>query len=527
MLYILSFNILTAHNGLKGFYMVKKYPQKHSLVRSLLFLILVAFSLHSRCSQFTCETCGSEPASQWYQETIKKFLDYLHIDKPVHIYKLDLDKKPDACAKFCLRAPHNLWLNEVYFEHCLPEPYYKLWSLAKGILYYVQDYENNAKRIASTSLNTLIPVLPSVACGALGASAVHYFDSEVPEVQILAGALCVCSELCAGLIPMFTEELYHIINNRAAKTLGKESDLRAAQMLFDLGHFAAVKSIVERLSEEKAEIVEANKPSVVERIAYLQEFIKTMTGAAIPIGKNICVQQAQDSYCVSSEAVSPWYKEKVHEFLGYLQVKNPRDIPVYKYDEIVDTSLAHATSCGIGINEAAIQAENLSVHEKILDIAHEASHYALQHSAKETRERLIKRGLWYFPQGISLLGGILGLLNWGHNVPFYGKLLIGGGIGLASGLYTVNRLNKLPQEMNAFVKSHEKEADLCAARMLCEHGYRADIEGYVQEKAALIQAGRTGVLSKDHPSLYERHAYLRDFMTQWNQQHQKMILSDN
>ena len=528
-------------------------PYKKYLCFCSIFLILAIYCSYSNGSQPNCQTCGSEPASSWYKDTMHTFFGYLRIHNPVNIYKLDLTKKPEAYATFCLYAPHAIWVNEAYFESCSPEA--KLWHLATKAWSYVRDYENKWKDTLSLvkKLLNLGAALPSAGCGICAAAIAHFLpitadkdlsvtidQSGCRTVKIcgvaqalavlrtsgLPQTLTVCGVAVAGarLAPRIYLRLKAILNNHA-KTQKKQSIEQVSNMLLDLGYVSSVKWMLKRLADMKTEVIKENGLVVRERIEALQQCVKAKTGEIMQVAQTDCAQQASVyAYTKLPETVMSLYKEKVHEFLGCFHVKHPQNVPVYKFCQTSNVVLAHVSSEGIGINEDALQ--DLSESDKTFTLAHEAAHYSLRHTEKYLW-RLLRTGACLGLLTTAPVGVMSGLLtNWGSKIPLYGKLLLGAGTGLAAGYYFSNRLVNMQRTMDTYAKSQEKEADLAAAEMLCDHGYQSIVQGAIQDCGDAVKAYKRYAGCNDHPSPYERYTYLQNFMEQWNKRHQSNFLSD-
>lgn len=85
---------------------------------------------------------------------------------------------------------------------------------------------------------------------------------------------------------------------------------------------------------------------------------------------------------------------------------------------------------------------------------------------------------------------------------------------------TAHYIETLWQELTLSQKIREKNADLKAAQLLCEHNYAWVVSKFIEYLKQKVAAGANFVDST-HPTHQEQLAYLQEFYTSWQKQHAK------
>lgn len=227
-----------------------------------------------------------------------------------------------------------------------------------------------------------------------------------------------------------------------------------------------------------------------------------------------------------NEEASLIYQEKMRVFLEYLGIKDPKAIAIRKFNEWAAIwhpyTYALARPTGIWINEYNLPPEDSLTSLQLFVLAHEASHFALQH------KRLIilltiANSYPYLPViGIitSMITNTIFLYKlsewvaknpeWIETQGFadYIKLLAFANTFLAS-------LKEIIAPLTAqFSRKLEKEADLGAAKILCELGYEYVIEDRIQQCQENLEKGLNADIM--HPPFEEEIKYLSKFIETWN-----------
>lgn len=218
------------------------------------------------------------------------------------------------------------------------------------------------------------------------------------------------------------------------------------------------------------------------------------------------------------EEASEQYKEKIYEFLTYLDVENTRDVPIRKLKK-GKSSLALADITGIWLNEETTFSGGLDSYQLYI-LAHEAAHYAHHHSIKCL---IFKSLAGLIPT--NLLQTLIIFLSYrviasSQNIS---DLL---SASLISNIYLKTIENIIAEKITPFInntydKSDEKQADLKAAEMLCKHGYEYVIEDMIKRIKNNIEQGITVSNFHDHPSFEEQLAYFQKFWDEWQQENEK------
>ena len=228
---------------------------------------------------------------------------------------------------------------------------------------------------------------------------------------------------------------------------------------------------------------------------------------------------------LGSEEASSIYQEQLRTFLSHLGINNPDSIPIRKFSKSASSSVykayAYARPTGIWINEYLLPSEEKLTSLQLYVLAHEASHFALQHKRIIILLSLLNCSP-YLPI-ISLWANIL------TNVFFLHKLSIrvakdpswiktknfGGWIYLLALSNTwIARLKEVTAALTTkFSQKIEKEADLEAAKMLCKLGYIYVVEDRIRQCKENLEKGFDSNFM--HPRLEQEIEYLQQFLNEW------------
>jgi Zn-dependent protease with chaperone function len=234
-----------------------------------------------------------------------------------------------------------------------------------------------------------------------------------------------------------------------------------------------------------------------------------------------------DSYCTKNfgaQEADPWIVEKAHEFLGYFQVNQPEQVSIRKLEVPsqsmslnLDKLSAITLWTGLWFNP------NLENSDELLwQIAHESAHFALHHPLKNLY--MLKA------RPILIAGAINGLIIGGmslllKNAHFCSSLLKTTLVGLVSVPILVQTYVRLIVAGFNAEKEFERDADLAAAKMLCEHGYASVVEQHLGALANSIEQGLFLVHPYTHPSFVETRDYLQKFWNEWLGKHPEYVLT--
>lgn len=223
-----------------------------------------------------------------------------------------------------------------------------------------------------------------------------------------------------------------------------------------------------------------------------------------------------------NEEASEQYKEKIYEFLSYLGIENVHNIPIRKLKKEGSFLLpALTTVAGIWLNEETIFSGELDSYQLYI-LAHEAAHYTCHHPIKYF---IFKKLAQFLPTNlIQTLVIFYSYRKAINNQNIYNLVLM----SVITNMYlkiikniTIKTIT--PFINNTCVKSNEKQADLKAAEMLCEHGYEYVIEDMINRIKNNIEQGITVLNYHDHPSFEEQLAYFQKFWDEWQQKNEKAV----
>lgn len=214
-----------------------------------------------------------------------------------------------------------------------------------------------------------------------------------------------------------------------------------------------------------------------------------------------------------TEDASFYYKDKIHEFLSYIDIKDSDTLNVRKLEFSTDILQANS-SCssfiaialwtGIWVNESKL--EKMAEEEKIWTLALAVAQYKLT--------RALTNVVWAqvlpWTAGLANVAAILVALPVMNLCKANGsKAALAILVGLLGARLSLMLYSSFVQQWYACFKQRENEAHLLAAQLLCEHEYFATFEKHVQNFAA---AGKDGVLN-------EVCAPLTEFLNKWRADH--------
>ena len=214
------------------------------------------------------------------------------------------------------------------------------------------------------------------------------------------------------------------------------------------------------------------------------------------------------------EDASPYYQEKIHEFLSYLEVKNPDNVKVRKLELSTEVLQANVSSSGfigialwtgIWVNEPKL--EKMADEEKLWTLALMAAQYKLNISLKHAIAIQI---LPWGPGFVNVAGILLALPVINLCKTSLGKSLLAAVVGLIGARVSLMLYSSFIQRWYAHYKRSEHEANLMAAKLLCDHGYFAACEKHVQNLVAS---------SKEHSAVNESAEKLTEFLNAWVDKH--------
>lgn len=144
---------------------------------------------------------------------------------------------------------------------------------------------------------------------------------------------------------------------------------------------------------------------------------------------------------------SKYYADYAREFLGYFGHINPFAVPIRKMsknDKRYATAAGYANGSSICLNEDFFAKRHRLEGANLFTCAHEAAHYVFGH----------------------------------------------------------------PYQENRSILEREKEADICAADMLCKHGYKWILKQEILKLKQLIDAEKGSWTDGEHPTLQQQYNYL-------------------
>ncbi|TET06474.1 hypothetical protein E3J79_02200 [Candidatus Dependentiae bacterium] len=225
-----------------------------------------------------------------------------------------------------------------------------------------------------------------------------------------------------------------------------------------------------------------------------------------------------------SEEASSIYQEQLRIFLSHLGINNPDSIPIRKFSKSASSVYkvyACARPTGIWINEYLLLPEEKLTSLQLYVLAHEASHFALQHKRIIILLSLLNCSP-YLPI-ISLWTNILTNVfflhklsvrvakdpSWIETKSFSGCIYL-----LALSNTWVARLKEVTAALTVkFSQKIEKEADLEAAKMLCKLGYIYVVEDRIRQCKENLEKGLN--YNFMHPRLEQEIKYLQQFLDEW------------
>jgi len=214
------------------------------------------------------------------------------------------------------------------------------------------------------------------------------------------------------------------------------------------------------------------------------------------------------------ENASPYYQDKVHEFLSYLDVNKCDNVKVRKLELSTEVLQANVSSSGfiaialwtgIWVNEPKL--EKMSEEEKLWTLALLAAQYKLNRSFT----RVVWAQVLPWTAGLVNVAGILVALPFLNMCSTTaGKTMLAATVGLVGARLSLMLYSSFVQRWYAYHKRSEAEANLIAAKVLCDHGYIAACEKHVQNLVANHKENRV---------LTEACEKLTNFLNTWREQH--------
>jgi Zn-dependent protease with chaperone function len=238
-----------------------------------------------------------------------------------------------------------------------------------------------------------------------------------------------------------------------------------------------------------------------------------------------------------AQPVSEWYQDKCHEFLNYLDVQHSEDIPVRNValspqimrlasQTFFDKIPAFTLATGIWINEEVL--ENVPEEVKLWVIAHESAHYSQGHGISNL---IMANFTKWMPAVVvtAMTGATLLGFNWlsnkidhlERNRNRYQKIVF-----IFASIYFGSGMIQAAQQVNlAYFESQklfEKEADLAAAKMLCDHGCVSVVEHHLQALKDAVARGFIMLNGCNHPTFQEQVAYVQEFWDEYVKHHPEL-----
>lgn len=234
-----------------------------------------------------------------------------------------------------------------------------------------------------------------------------------------------------------------------------------------------------------------------------------------------------DRYCVSGfggQDADTWIELKAHEFLGYFGVKNAEQVKIRKLEipasfQInynLDKVPAITLWTGLWFNQ------NLDMSEEALwEIAHAVAHFVLNHPAKISLKVKVRP---------VLVAGAVSALFLAGNTLLLAKKIKTGSFSIKNITTMIAQemmigLVQAPIVLHTYVqmiavglnaeKDYEKEADVAAAKMLCDYGYASVVCKHLETINQQIEQGVLLFHPYTHPSLAETRDYLQEFWSEW------------
>ncbi len=226
-------------------------------------------------------------------------------------------------------------------------------------------------------------------------------------------------------------------------------------------------------------------------IIYLIAFIPTFSHGTFNPQKLI-----EQTYCtiLGDKDASPHYQATTREALHNFGVKDVDNVPIKKMNtipqHIMGNKLYSFTMFGIWFNEDLLN--KCDEAEQLFMIHHEAAHYANKHHPKVL---------------LSLLPIPLLLLLIKKVVPSSSSTVISAR-GIAAGALIMLTALGMP----ALIKTQEKEADLEAARILCNNNQQEILQEYINTLQEHINDGSGNSTDGWHKTVAEQYQYLTDYV---------------
>jgi len=229
-----------------------------------------------------------------------------------------------------------------------------------------------------------------------------------------------------------------------------------------------------------------------------------------------------------NEEASLIYQEKIRVFLEHLGIKDPKTISIRKFNEQTASwhpnTYAIARPTGIWINEYMLPPEDSLTSLQLFVLAHEVSHFALQHK----RLIILLTILNSYPY-LPVIGVIANMLTnvfflyklseWVAKDPAWIKTQ-----SFANSISLLALTNTLLASLKEIIapltaqssRRLEKEADLGAAKILCELGYAYVVEDRIQQCQEDLEKGLNADIM--HPAFEEEIKYLSELLETWNKE---------